>query len=80
MHRLIMSRISFDVSKQEHQEIKILASLSNTTIKNLFMESLKNFKKTNLNKSTIKAIKELEAGTSVEKFKSSKDLYKNLEI
>lgn len=75
-----MSRISFDVSKQEHQEIKILASLSNTTIKNLFMESLKNFKKHNLNKSTIKAIKELEAGTSVEKFKSSKDLYKNLEI
>ena len=75
-----MSRISFDVSKQEHQEIKILASLSNTTIKNLFMESLKNFKKTNLNKSTIKAIKELEARTSIKKFKSSKELFKNLEI
>jgi hypothetical protein len=66
-----MSRISIEVTDEQHTQIKVMASLQNKTIKDLIIENIFNAPQTReLNQATLEAIKDIDNDNDLNTYES----------
>lgn len=79
-----MSRITVEVSEQQHIRIKALAAVSGMTIKDLILQKVFDTKPTTKqkrpNKATLEAIHNAEKKQNIKSYKNIDDLFKKLGI
>lgn len=79
-----MSRITVEVSEQQHIRIKALAAVSGITIKDLILQKVFDTKPTTkqkrLNKQTLEAIHSAEKKQNIKSYKNIDDLFNKLGI
>jgi uncharacterized protein (DUF1778 family) len=73
-----MSRISVELTADQHQKIKVFASLQGKSIKDVVLESLFGNLDRNFNKETIAAIKEVRSGKGLNSYKNVDELFSKL--
>jgi hypothetical protein len=74
----IMSRISIEVTDDQHTKIKIMASLQNKTIREFIIENIFSESKREFNQATIKAIEEVKQNKSLNTYTSVESLFAKL--
>lgn len=75
-----MSRITIDVTDEQHHKIKVLASLQKKTIKALLLEGLsENFKKS-YNAETLQAMEDIKNKNGLNSYNTVDELFKELEL
>ena len=71
-----MSRISIEVTDEQHTQIKVMASLQKKTIKDLIIENIFNAPQTReLNQVTLEAIKDISNDTDLSIYGSVETLF-----
>ena len=70
-----MSRISIEVSDNQHAKIKVMASLQNKSIKDFIIESIFQQPKKKFNKSTMDAIDEMQNEKNLNVYDSVESLF-----
>ncbi len=75
-----MSRITIDVTGEQHQRIKVLASLQNKTIKELLLGNLEENIERNYNPQTLKALDDVQNQKGLRSYSSAQKLFKRLGI
>jgi len=75
-----MSRITFEVTNEQHHKIKVLASLQRKTIKELFLESLFKNASRKYNAETMQAMEDIENKRNLTSYKTVDELFDKLGI
>jgi len=77
-----LSRITIDIPKESHKKLKTLAAIQGKSMREMVIESIeKNLLNPKMpNKTTLKAIKNVEEKKGLIKAKNTKDLFKKLGI
>ena len=70
-----MSRISIEVSDDQHAKIKVMASLQNKSIKDFIIENIFQESKKKFNKSTMDAIDEIQNEKNLNIYDSVENLF-----
>ncbi len=71
-----MSRISIEVTDEQHTQIKVMASLQKKTIKDLIIENIFNAPQTReLNQATLEAIKDISNDNNLSIYGSVETLF-----
>lgn len=71
-----MSRISIEVTDEQHTQIKVMASLQKKTIKDLIIENIFNAPQTReLNQATLEAIKDISNDNDLSIYGSVETLF-----
>ncbi|MEK6733767.1 MAG: hypothetical protein AABY27_01515 [Pseudomonadota bacterium] len=71
-----MSRISIEVTDEQHTQIKVMASLQKKTIKDLIIENIFNAPQTReLNQTTLEAIKDISKDNDLNIYESVGTLF-----
>ena len=71
-----MSRISIEVTDEQHTQIKVMASLQKKTIKDLIIENIFNAPQAReLNQATLKAIEDIRNDTDLNTYGSAEALF-----
>ncbi len=74
-----MSRISIEVSDEQHTQIKVMASLQKKTIKDLIIENIfKTPQARELNQATLKAIEDIRNNNELNTYSSVETLFARL--
>jgi antitoxin component of RelBE/YafQ-DinJ toxin-antitoxin module len=76
------SRITIDISKDIHKQLKTIAAIKGKSMRTIVIESIEKYlySENIPNKQTLKAIKKAEEGKDLFKAKNIKDLFKKLGI
>ena len=76
------SRITIDISKDIHKQLKTIAAIKGKSMRKIVIESITKylFSENIPNKETLKAIKNAEEGKDLFKAKNINDLFKKLGI
>ncbi len=75
-----MSRITVEVTDEQHHKIKVLASLQNKTIKELVLDSLFDDSSRKYNRETIRAMEDVESRKHLNSYKTVSELFDKLGI
>lgn len=75
-----MSRITFEVTSEQHHKIKVLASLRRKTIKELFLENLLKNTSRECNAETLQAMEDIEKKRNLSTYKTVDELFDKLGI
>ena len=70
-----MSRISIDISEEQHKKIKILAALQHKTIKDFILENIFAPSNNIPNKATIEAIEDIKNNKNLNMYSSVDELF-----
>lgn len=75
-----ISRMTIDIPKKSHKQLKALSAVLGKSMREIVLESIEDYLHTVKlpNKTTLKAIEDVENGTDLIKAKSVKDLFKKL--
>lgn len=73
-----MSRMSIELTADQHQKIKVFASLQGKSIKDLVLESLFQNIDRAFNKETMAAIEEVRSGKGLNNYKNVDELFSKL--
>lgn len=77
-----VSRMTIDIPKKNHKQLKALSAILGKSMREIVLESIEDYlHRIKLpNKTTLKAIENVENGTDLVKAKSIEDLFKKLGI
>lgn len=75
-----MSRITIEVTEEQHRKIKVMASLQNKTIKELVLENLLDKPNKRFNRETIQALDDVKNKRNLTSYKTVDELFKKLGV
>jgi hypothetical protein len=75
-----VSRMTIDIPKKNHKQLKALSAILGKSMQEIVLESIEDYLHTVKlpNKTTLKAIEDVENGTNLAKAKNIEDLFKKL--
>jgi hypothetical protein len=75
-----MSRITIDVTEEQHHKIKVLASLQKKTVKALLLEGLSENLKKSYNTETLQALEDIKNKNGLNSYNTVDELFKELDL
>lgn len=70
-----MSRISIEVSDEQHKKIKIMASLQNKSIRDFVLDNIFSNQKNSFNEKTLEAIEDIRKENNLNVYHTVNDLF-----
>ena len=75
-----MSRITIEVTEEQHHKIKVMASIQKKTIKELVLDSILEYQNKQYNHQTLHALEDVENNHNLNSYKTVSALFNKLGI
>lgn len=75
-----MSRITIEVTEEQHHKIKVMASIQKKTIKELVLDSILEYQNQQYNHQTLRALEDVKNNHNLNSYKTVSTLFNKLGI